>query len=747
MRLAGGVLEVRVWLASSSLPSSDQGIPLAEWEPIDLQIGADFPLQAPVASSGRDDFPELPHQPQGSRFCVRVPSSDWNPSAGMPGFLRAVISAYGYIALGTLEGKLQPWRPMKHYLGKGCVVVKADLPADQMCQDTLLCWAIGIKMREDRVDIIEWLDFRDNADSTDGLAHMLTEKLASVRTATPEAFLVPAVLTPQPMTFEYFNTLHKLLRWMERHGIERNKLLAQIICSARANQGHSNRQETDARYPCVFLGRAPADTHLTSAAKEARFAAAQLDLETVEHAATIGFDEKGDPPEPFKKRFSWVEVYDGRPETVRRRATGRPVAKLADLRLLVLGCGGLGAPIAEHCVRAGAAHVHIVDSGKVNPGILARQPYGDADIGKPKAEVLAHHLDQIYPDVEVTASAFNILASDIFSVENLGQYDLIIDATADRSVAVEIERSRRDGHTQWPSLITVAINQHATHGVAAVTPRGTIGAGVDLLRRLGLICCTSPELADVYSAFFPAAGRIIFRPEPGCSDSTFVGSSTDVSALAAQLLDSGLARLDLSTAPADGEPAQRSLSIVRLGTEGKSSAARVVRHGPSDLAVPDNRNLYQIRLSGYAMKCIRGHIKTSLDEGAGAGSGWTGGLLLGEFDDACGIAWVSQATGLPPCSTVKPLDMNLDVRVVRRVLEHRSRLSGGMITLVGFWKTQLGSAITMSDEDRQAMQEVVENPKRSPRMLFLVFGLPEDGSVGDPQTPWDPPLQAEAFTA
>ena len=566
---------------------------------------------------------------------------------------------------------------------------------------------------------------------------------------TPEAFLVPAIVVTQPTTFEYFNNLHKLLSWMERHGIERNKLLAHVICSARANQGHSNRQEADALDPCIFLGRAPADTLLGSAAREARFAAAHLDVQTVEQAATAGFDEKGEPPEPFKKLFSWVEVYDSRPEMVRRRAAGRPVAKLAGLRLLVLGCGGLGAPIAEHCVRAGAAQVHIVDSGRVNPGILTRQPYGYADIGKPKAEVLAHHLDQIYPDVEVTSSASNLLASDIFDAENLGRYDLIIDATADRPVAVEIERSRRDGHAQWPSLITVAINQYATHGVAAVTPRGTVGAGVDLLRRLGLICCGDPELADVYSAFFPAAGRMTFRPEPGCSDSTFVGSSTDLSALAAQLLDCGLDRLDLpsASASADGEPAQRSLSIVRLGADGQPRAARVVRYGPDDWVVPDNRNLYQIRLSRYATKCIRGHIKASLDEGADAGRGLTGGLLLGEFDDACGIAWVSQATCLPPCSTVEPLDMKLDVRVVRRVLERRSRLSAGMIALVGFWKTQLGGAVTMSDEDRQAMRVVVENPKRSPRMLLLVFGLPEDGSVGDPQAAWDPPVHAEAFTA
>ena len=90
--------------------------------------------------------------------------------------------------------------------------------------------------------------------------------------------------------------------------------------------------------------------------------------------------------------------------------------------------------------------MHICDWGTVNPGILSRQPYEDADIGKPKAEVLAARLSRIYPENEFVGAAGEITDSGIFSTSFLNRYDLIIDATASRSVAAKIERSWRDEH-------------------------------------------------------------------------------------------------------------------------------------------------------------------------------------------------------------------------------------------------------------------------------------------------------------
>ena len=227
-------------------------------------------------------------------------------------------------------------------------------------------------------------------------------------------------------------------------------------------------------------------------------------------------------------------------------------------------------------MRSGAAHLHIVDSGAVSPGVLSRQPYEDADIGQPKAEVLAGRLSRIRPQTKITALVADIIDSDLFTKSGLSQYDLIIDATANRSVAAKIERAQREQHALWPTLITVAISQRATHGVAAVTPRGTTGAGVDLLRRLGLRTCTSTALRDVYAAFFPPEeSRLNFRPDTSCSDTTFIGSSTDMSALAAQLLHGALVRSEPETWPRERRVAGRSLSIVRLSYDDELKTALV----------------------------------------------------------------------------------------------------------------------------------------------------------------------------
>ncbi len=117
----------------------------------------------------------------------------------------------------------------------------------------------------------------------------------------------------------------------------------------------------------------------------------------------------------------WVQVYDGRPESVLRRTPARPTDKLARAKILLLGCGGLGAPIAEHCVRSGAARLHIVDSGTVSPGVLSRQPYEDADIGKPRPWYWPTGSAGSARKAKSPASVVDISASDLFSESELGR--------------------------------------------------------------------------------------------------------------------------------------------------------------------------------------------------------------------------------------------------------------------------------------------------------------------------------------
>jgi hypothetical protein len=767
--LHGYYLVVRVYLSSASLRSSEQGIKLEDWEPIDILIPEDFPYASPIAWAGRD-FPDLPHQAVGSGFCVRVEDGNWDPTAGMRGFIRAVIDTYQHIALGTLQGHLQPWRPTVGtvgYQGEGWAVIKADVSlTGRTASGDWRQWAIGRQINESRIDIVEWLDVVDNAATPDDLTEALTEKLTRINAETSEAFLIPAVSMAKPVAVEYSHSWPELLDRLEAQGVERVPLLGHLAQAAAINQPSSDGEERAA-----VLFRVAADTEPTAAGQDARFAVARLtqrhigflaDLLVVAQAAQAVQDDGASPgeflaavmeklpaaalAEPVDASVPWIRVYDGRRESVLSRAAGRPTERLAGKQVLLLGCGGLGAPIAEHCVRSGAARLHVVDSGTVSPGVLSRQPYEDADIGKPKAEVLAGRLGRIRPAAEITASVADVISADLFNGPDLGRYDLVIDATANRSVATRIERARREQRDLWPALITVAISQRATHGVAAVTPQGTTGAGVDLLRRLGLKTCMSTALSDAYTAFFPPeSSRLNFRPDASCSDTTFIGSSTDLSTLAAQLLRTALTRLDLTPHASGNGSTCRSLGVVRLGHDDESQAALVMLDLPPDRVVADHRRMYEVRVDETAMETIREHVRASVN-GRTGGAGVTGGLLLGQFDSTCRVAWVSQATGLPRGCSASPLKIDRDADDVRDFLADRGSRSGGLLTLIGFWHTHVGGSAEPSQVDVETVRQTATSPGWRPASaLLLELTVAEDRSVGESGSPWLPQVHAETF--
>jgi len=97
---------------------------------------------------------------------------------------------------------------------------------------------------------------------------------------------------------------------------------------------------------------------------------------------------------------TWIPVVEARPEVTRRRDTGTSAAWLTGKRVLILGCGALGAPAAEICVRAGAAEATVADNGVVHPGILVRQPYEDARAPSAGAVAASAALPLLLPAIE-----------------------------------------------------------------------------------------------------------------------------------------------------------------------------------------------------------------------------------------------------------------------------------------------------------------------------------------------------------
>ncbi|MCS7161814.1 MAG: HesA/MoeB/ThiF family protein [Bacteroidia bacterium] len=80
--------------------------------------------------------------------------------------------------------------------------------------------------------------------------------------------------------------------------------------------------------------------------------------------------------------------------------------KLGASTALVVGVGGLGQPAALYLAAMGIGKLILVDPDTVAEVNLHRQPlYTEADLGKPKVEVLAAHLRRLRADLEIETHA------------------------------------------------------------------------------------------------------------------------------------------------------------------------------------------------------------------------------------------------------------------------------------------------------------------------------------------------------
>jgi sulfur-carrier protein adenylyltransferase/sulfurtransferase len=102
--------------------------------------------------------------------------------------------------------------------------------------------------------------------------------------------------------------------------------------------------------------------------------------------------------------------------------------RLKASKVLVVGTGGLGSPVAMYLAAAGIGTIGLVDYDVVDESNLHRQViHGTSDIGKPKTDSARETILDINPHVEV-AIHDTLLTSDN-AMEIIEGYDLVIDGT------------------------------------------------------------------------------------------------------------------------------------------------------------------------------------------------------------------------------------------------------------------------------------------------------------------------------
>lgn len=296
--------------------------------------------------------------------------------------------------------------------------------------------------------------------------------------------------------------------------------------------------------------------------------------------------------------MEWCRVSDERGAVTTRRDVDRPVSALHGRVVHVWGAGGLGSWMAEFVLRAGAKRIVVHDPGHVTGGLLVRQDYVENDIGRAKADALAHRLRGIRDGVDVVV--FDASSPAMWS--DLVGADLLIDATVSRAVTRLFDQIARAADRR------VTIAQVATDARSGSLGLATVAAPTlpDDLRVAGRAVeeGVEPPKAPTLTEIDTAAGSAVeavaalepyrvfwvepsdgdeFVPTRGCSVPTFHGSAADLAAVGGSLLNfialhlgHGVSGTHLIGLPHSG---------VRPAHQFLPHSAPVAQTGPSDQGV------------------------------------------------------------------------------------------------------------------------------------------------------------------
>ena len=102
--------------------------------------------------------------------------------------------------------------------------------------------------------------------------------------------------------------------------------------------------------------------------------------------------------------------------------------KILSSKVLIIGVGGLGSPVAEFLSRAGVGSLGIVDNDTVSLSNLHRQSlYNTSDIGKFKVKIAKDKIKKINPNAKVAIYKIRLNNNNFKKIIN--DYDYIVDGS------------------------------------------------------------------------------------------------------------------------------------------------------------------------------------------------------------------------------------------------------------------------------------------------------------------------------
>lgn len=698
---SGNVL-VEFTVLCRDLRSVPTGISFRDRERFSALIPPSYPFVPPSLWVSHDRFAGFPHVQWKHHLCLYAsPDTEWNPSDGMFGFLGRVERWLEHAAMDQLDPTGAPLHPPVAYPSSGTelIVPLADTPV-VVDSPWIGLMAMGPK-GDERLDVIGWADL---------LAPPIAPRIGV------------ACLLHTPLPFEYPESLSALLLHLETAGISTDRFLRCLEWAAFHNPdgtplhvaiGTPTRGVRGAVTRAQHLAFWRVDPSIADCLRltPGRFSTNQEIQASSERLLTSlrGWAKTA--------TVHWCRVGEARPEVTARRDIGTSLSNFFGKTVSIWGLGALGGHVAEMLARAGVRKLLLHDNGLVTPGLIARQPYEDADIGQTKVGAMSAHLKRIAPAIEVATYTSNVLTGPLASEDWTSGADFVIDATASLAVLTKSETRRASRpHDSLAPLVAMVVDSSATHGMVSYIGPRHLGGSFDVARRAKLAAITRATLATYLEAFWPTARRPVFQPEPGCSSSTFIGSASDVQALAAMMLN---------IAGSIGPDASASNAVVDFisqpARDGLQSRGSGHLEFTSDVVCQDPGSGYEIRIAGPAWSDMLGWISKARRTLGGKIE--TGGILFGEHDSTLRIIWVSEIIGPPSDSDSSPDGFVTGILGVKEANAEKQQRTKGSVAFVGMWHTHPNSAPIPSATDLSGMAQIVgATGSANPKALLLILG-------------------------
>ncbi|WP_370212811.1 ThiF family adenylyltransferase [Roseovarius sp.] len=163
-------------------------------------------------------------------------------------------------------------------------------------------------------------------------------------------------------------------------------------------------------------------------------------LRALKRRTAQGPEDQAAKDQAAKPTFSEAELDRYARHIVLRELGGPGQKRLKSARVLVVGAGGLGAPVLTYLAAAGVGRIGVIDHDEVSNSNLQRQViFRDADIGRPKVEAAAEAMRALNPYVEVRP--YQRRLEEDFAADLFGDYDLILDGTDNFATRYMVNRA------------------------------------------------------------------------------------------------------------------------------------------------------------------------------------------------------------------------------------------------------------------------------------------------------------------